>query len=640
MIRQGTLKSPKERAELRVGSTLVKWKLDELLGVGGMAAVYGATHLKNRSRVALKVLHRALATNEDVRERFLREAYVANSVGHPGAVQVLDDALSEDDEPFLIMELLDGRSLEALQIERGTLSAGEVLGFADQLLDVLAAAHDKGIVHRDIKPQNLIVTRDGRIKVLDFGVARILDGTASATVTGSLLGTPAFMPPEQASGRTALVCAASDLWSVGATMFTLLTGRFVHEAENAQAHVVQAAVAHARSLASILPAAPSSLVRIVDRALAFEIGQRWPDARAMQRAVRDAAPGAAQKVPSRRAEDSEDTADTAETADTEDDEETRAYPGKGVRDLIQAAAAGGPSGPFHTPDVPTLAPRPAAPPAPSAAPPLHDATTSVVLVEPERIAAFRASSPGAPPAPPPPAPPSVLLADTEQLSASPGTADAGLQTLPLGAYLPPEPASGLSRSPSWPGATSARNPLNTEPLVTAPMVEEAASPRSPSQPQLAPPPSPPEATSVNAQSISQVTGPPNTRRPGLGRIELGAIAGAVLAILTVTIVVLRAVVGGGDDPAPAAADGPVTSTASPSIAPSTSAEAPAAAGSAADTAPAAPADPPPPATTEPAAAPASAPASTAPKTSSQVWRKPTTNPGDPSAWKKPAKKRP
>ncbi len=316
-------RSPRERAERRVGATLLKWKLDALLGIGGMAAVYAATH-KNRSRVALKVLHRELALNPDIRDRFMREAYVANSVGHPGVVQVLDDHVSEDDEPFLVMELLDGHSLEVVQAERGALPAGEVLGIADELLDALAVAHDKGIVHRDIKPQNVFVTRTGQIKVLDFGVARILDGAASVTATGSLLGTPAFMPPEQASGRTSAVGPASDLWSVGATMFTLLTGRFVHEAENAQAHTVKAAVNRARSLATLLPEAPTSLVRLVDRALAFEIEGRFSDARQMQETVRRTRLVLLPNLVSR-------------DADEEEDAETRAFSRGAVRAAVLAS---------------------------------------------------------------------------------------------------------------------------------------------------------------------------------------------------------------------------------------------------------------------------------------------------------------
>ena len=276
--------SPQQRAERRVGSTLLKWRLDALLGVGGTAAVYAATH-HNRSRVALKILHRELSAIPELRTRFLREAYVANSVAHEGAVQVLDDQISEEGEPVLVMQLLEGQSLDALQTSRGVLAPDEALWFADQILDVLAAAHARGIIHRDIKPQNLFVTRAGALKVLDFGVARLFDGTASMTATGVLVGTPAFMPPEQAGGRISEIGPPSDLWAVGATVFTLLSGRFVHEAENAQQHTIRAAVFPARSLAKVRPDLPAPLVEWVDRSLAFDMNRRFQTAPEMREAL-------------------------------------------------------------------------------------------------------------------------------------------------------------------------------------------------------------------------------------------------------------------------------------------------------------------------------------------------------------------
>jgi serine/threonine protein kinase len=276
--------TPAQRAAQRVGSTVLKWRLDALLGVGGTASVYAATH-HNRSRVALKILHRELAASAELRARFLREAYVANSVGHEGAVQVLDDQLSEDGEPVLIMPLLEGCPLDALQAARGVLTVEEALGFADQILDVIAAAHARGIIHRDIKPQNVFITTAGAAKVLDFGVARLFDGSAVMTMAGTPVGTPAFMPPEQAGGRTAEVGPASDLWSVGATVFTLLTGRFVHESQNVQEHTVKAAVQPARSIAALRPDLPAPLVEWVDRALSFEIARRFQSAREMREAL-------------------------------------------------------------------------------------------------------------------------------------------------------------------------------------------------------------------------------------------------------------------------------------------------------------------------------------------------------------------
>jgi serine/threonine protein kinase len=143
----------------RVGSMVAgKWQLDQVIGVGGMAAVYAATH-RNGHRVAIKVLHRPLSADPELRRRFLREGYAANRVEHPGTVKVYDDGFVEDGSVFLVMELLDGESLEA-RAERlgGGLDLPELLTIADQLLDVLAVAHDAGVVHRDIKPENVCST--------------------------------------------------------------------------------------------------------------------------------------------------------------------------------------------------------------------------------------------------------------------------------------------------------------------------------------------------------------------------------------------------------------------------------------------------------------------------------------------------
>src|SRR5580704_6792330 len=156
------------RAQARVGSTLrEKWRLDVLLGVGGMAAVYAATH-RNGSRVAVKILHPGMSTNAFVRERFMWEGYAANAVGHEGAVKVIDDDEASDGSLYLVTELLDGATLEQRRIRYGgLLSEDDTLSVADQVLDVLAAAHAKGVIHRDIKPANIYLLRSGQLKVLD-----------------------------------------------------------------------------------------------------------------------------------------------------------------------------------------------------------------------------------------------------------------------------------------------------------------------------------------------------------------------------------------------------------------------------------------------------------------------------------------
>src|SRR5580658_675100 len=225
--RSGSMRSDlDDHARARVGSAInPKYRLERLIGSGGMAAVYLGSH-RNGNRVAIKVLHPHVAIDAELRDRFLREGYVANKVDHRGAVRVLDDDTAEDGTVFLVMELLEGETLDA-RFERSgrRLGAREVCEFAHQLLDVLAAAHSKGVVHRDIKPENLFLTSEGVVKVLDFGIARLREagGAHAATQTGRMIGTPAFMPPEQALGRSKEIDGQTDLWAVGATMFTLVS---------------------------------------------------------------------------------------------------------------------------------------------------------------------------------------------------------------------------------------------------------------------------------------------------------------------------------------------------------------------------------------------------------------------------------
>ena len=282
-----------QRALARVGQVLRgKWRLDRLIGTGGMAAVYAATH-RNGQRGAVKLLHLELGSHEDSRARFLREGYVANQVNHPGVVSVVDDDVAEDGSVFLVMELLEGETVEARAEARpgGRLQVAEVVAIADQLLDVLAAAHERGIVHRDLKPENIFLTRKNELKVLDFGIARMreLSTGSNATRTGAMMGTPAFMPPEQALGNWSSVDGRTDLWAVGAVMFGLLSGRAVHEAATLNKLLLAAMTQAAPPLASVAPHVPPAIAAVVDRALAFDQAHRWSDARSMQAALRSAA---------------------------------------------------------------------------------------------------------------------------------------------------------------------------------------------------------------------------------------------------------------------------------------------------------------------------------------------------------------
>lgn len=285
--------SAEARARTRLGRVLKsKWRLDRLIGVGGMGAVYAATH-RNGREVAVKMLHASLSQDDEVRGRFLREGYVANKIKHPGAVIVLDDDIDDQDgSVFLVMELLEGQTVESLWRHRGQrLAPSDVLRIADSVLDVLAVAHAQGIVHRDIKPDNIYLSNEGVVKILDFGISRLREVSAVselATRSGFFMGTPAFMAPEQARARWSEMDARSDLWALGATMFTLLSGRLVHEADTVNEVLLAAMTKRAPSLRDVAPDCPPEVVRIVDRALAFDKTERWLDAASMQVAVREA----------------------------------------------------------------------------------------------------------------------------------------------------------------------------------------------------------------------------------------------------------------------------------------------------------------------------------------------------------------
>jgi serine/threonine protein kinase len=289
-----------QQSRERVGTVLSdKWTLERLLGIGGMAAVYEGRH-RNGARAAIKVLHPGLSRHAEVRERFLREGYAANKVEHPGAVKVLDDDViasgPDAGTAYIVMELLEGESLQD-RLERGpVLTESEFLAIAADVLDVLDAAHARGVVHRDLKPENLFLVgaREGepggerpRVKVLDFGLARLLDGQ-SITSHGLALGTPSFMSPEQAAGRIDEIDGRTDLFSLGATGFRVRTGRRVQEGAGPVELVTKMANFAAPRIRTLAPEVSEPFARVIDRALEFKREDRYPDAAAMRDDVRRA----------------------------------------------------------------------------------------------------------------------------------------------------------------------------------------------------------------------------------------------------------------------------------------------------------------------------------------------------------------
>lgn len=278
-------------AERRIGTVIAgKWRVDSLLGSGSMAAVYAVTH-RNGARAALKILHPTLCTDEGVCERFLGEGYLTNSVKHPGIVRVLDDGVTDDGCVFLVMDLLEGKTLEALRQDRGgQIELVEILDIADKLMDVLHAVHESGIIHRDLKPQNVFICDDGTVKLLDFGVARVFDSSAKSKLSmfGLVLGTPSFMSPEQALGSRDKVDHCSDIWSLGATLFTAITGQTVHLGPHVQAKLLAAATVKARSISMVKQDLPAPIAAAIDTALRFKKEDRWQSVDAFRRALREA----------------------------------------------------------------------------------------------------------------------------------------------------------------------------------------------------------------------------------------------------------------------------------------------------------------------------------------------------------------
>ena len=213
-----------------IGSTISHYKILSELGRGGMGVVYKAEDTKLERTVALKFLATHLLQDEEARKRFHREAKAAAGLSHPNicTIHEIDEV---DGQTFLVMEFIEGKGLDN-KIERGPLSLKEALGFARQVADGLAAAHANGVVHRDIKPGNLLVTPEGRVKILDFGLALLTEGS-KLTQRDRTAGTAAFMSPEQIQGME--VDHRTDIWALGCVLYEMVCGQRPFRGERQEA---------------------------------------------------------------------------------------------------------------------------------------------------------------------------------------------------------------------------------------------------------------------------------------------------------------------------------------------------------------------------------------------------------------------
>ena len=213
-----------------LGTTVGLYRIAQVIGTGGMGRVYKGVHPQIGSRVAIKVLSHECSERKDVVERFFSEARAVNLIHHENIVNVLDLASLPDGRPYIVMEYLDGSSLGEVIGRATILPLGGIARMATEVLAALAAAHDKGVIHRDLKPDNIILSPTGRAKVLDFGIAKFQpEFGAAQTRDGSILGTPEYMPPEQAQGRT--LDQRADLYAMGVILYECVTGQRPFEAE-------------------------------------------------------------------------------------------------------------------------------------------------------------------------------------------------------------------------------------------------------------------------------------------------------------------------------------------------------------------------------------------------------------------------
>lgn len=263
----------------RVGQVIAeKYRLERLLGRGGMGEVYEARHVVVGRRFALKLLHPHLAQGSSAVARFLREARAAGSLENPHIAAVVDFATTSDGVPFLVMEYLEGLSLGRLLAREGPLPVPRAVSLLLQICRGLEAAHQAGIVHRDLKPDNLFVVKppDGSelLKILDFGIAKLVDEpSAPLTHSGAVLGTAFYMAPEQARGEKQ-VDFRVDIYALGVIAFELLSARKPHPGDGYNAILAHILTQPPESLNSFRAGLPDGLVQLVEAAMAFDPAQR------------------------------------------------------------------------------------------------------------------------------------------------------------------------------------------------------------------------------------------------------------------------------------------------------------------------------------------------------------------------------
>ena len=255
-----------------VGETIAdRYEVEELVGHGGMSSIYKAHDSLLERNVALKILHEQYNADDDFVERFKREARAVAQLQHPNIVTVIDRG-EEDERQFIVFEYIDGENLKELVVRKGRLEVREALEIAVEVARGLAFAHSQGLVHRDVKPQNVLLNGDGRAKVTDFGIARSLD-VDGMTQTGTVLGTSNYIAPEQASGQP--VGTQSDVYALGVVLYEMLAGEVPFPGETFVAVAMKHVHEPPPNLLDVRRDVPLRVAAAVDRALEKDPDQRF-----------------------------------------------------------------------------------------------------------------------------------------------------------------------------------------------------------------------------------------------------------------------------------------------------------------------------------------------------------------------------
>jgi len=298
-LAQPNQRSLRESAQTWVGRVIAqRYRVEALIGIGGMGAVFRVTHLALGKPFALKVLHEHYIRDADIITRFMREARAATHTGHPNIIDVLDIGTTDSGDVFFVMELLEGKHLGTTVREQGPFAIRRAVHVARQVCRALAAAHEVGIIHRDLKSENIILTARGKdpdfVKVLDFGICKHLNADASQTSPGLVMGSPDYMAPEQGAGLEATV--ASDVYAIGIILFEMVTGRLPFEGRNAIDVLMQKGAREAPRATGWRPEVPEPLADVIGRCLSRSPSLRPPSMRALEYDLTRAVDGRASAV--------------------------------------------------------------------------------------------------------------------------------------------------------------------------------------------------------------------------------------------------------------------------------------------------------------------------------------------------------